>query len=98
MSTFVGRLIPAVRQLISIPAGLARMNIGMFALFTALGAAVWNSVLAGLGWWLGHTVPLSSLFEQVERYNSYLSWVGLGILMLCVAVILYNAFKKHDKK
>lgn len=98
VSTFVGRLIPAVRQLISIPAGLARMNIGMFALFTALGAAVWNSVLAGLGWWLGHTVPLSSLFEQVERYNSYLSWVGLGILMLCVAVILYNAFKKHDKK
>ena len=98
MSTFVGRLIPAVRQLISIPAGLARMNIGMFALFTALGAAVWNSVLAGLGWWLGHTVPLSSLFEQVERYNSYLSWVGLGILLLCVAVILYNAFKKHDKK
>lgn len=98
VSTFVGRLIPAVRQLISIPAGLARMNIGMFALFTALGAAVWNSVLAGLGWWLGHTVPLSSLFEQVERYNSYLSWVGLGILLLCVAVILYNAFKKHDKK
>ncbi len=98
VSTFVGRLIPAVRQLISIPAGLARMNIGMFALFTALGAAVWNSVLAGLGWWLGHTVPLSSLFEQVERYNSYLSWVGLGVLLLCVAVILYNAFKKHDKK
>jgi len=98
VSTFVGRLIPAVRQLISIPAGLARMNIGMFALFTALGAAVWNSVLAGLGWWLGHTVPLSSLFEQVERYNSYLSWVGLGILLLCVAGILYNAFKKHDKK
>ena len=98
VSTFVGRLIPAVRQLISIPAGLARMNIGMFALFTAIGAAVWNSVLAGLGWWLGHTVPLSSLFEQVERYNSYLSWVGLGILLLCVAVILYNAFKKHDKK
>lgn len=97
MSTFVGRLIPAVRQLISIPAGLARMNVGMFVLFTALGAAVWNSVLAGLGYWLGHTVPLSSLFEQVERYNSYLSWIGLGILLVCVAVILYNAFKKHEK-
>lgn len=97
VSTFVGRLIPAVRQLISIPAGLARMNLGMFALFTALGAAVWNSVLAGLGWWLGHTVPLSSLFEQVERYNSYLSWAGMGILAICVAVILYNALKKHEK-
>jgi len=97
VSTFIGRLIPAVRQLISIPAGLARMNIGMFVLFTALGAATWNSVLAGLGYWLGHTVPLSALFEQVERYNSYLSWAGVGILLVCVAVILFNAFKKHDK-
>lgn len=98
LSTFIGRLIPAVRQLISIPAGLARMNLGVFAIFTAMGALVWNAVLAGLGTWLGHTVPLSSLFEQVERYNSYLSWAGMGLLAICVAVILYNAFKKHDKK
>ncbi|MDE6136396.1 MAG: DedA family protein [Muribaculaceae bacterium] len=97
LSTFIGRLIPAVRQLISIPAGLARMNLGVFAIFTAMGALVWNAVLAGLGTWLGHTVPLSSLFEQVERYNSYLSWAGMGLLAICVAVILYNAFKKHDK-
>lgn len=96
VSTFVGRLIPAVRQLISIPAGLARMNIGMFVLFTGLGAAVWNSVLAGLGYWLGHKVPLERLFETVERYNTYLSWAGLGILLVCVAVILYNAFRKHN--
>lgn len=53
VSTFIGRLIPAVRQLISIPAGLARMNIGKFAIFTSLGALVWNAVLAALGWWLG---------------------------------------------
>ena len=97
LSTFLGRLIPAVRQLISIPAGLARMNLGVFVIFTAMGALVWNAVLAGLGTWLGHTVPLDALFEQVERYNSYLSWAGLGLLAICVAVILYNAFKKHDK-
>ena len=48
VSTFVGRLIPAIRQLISIPAGISRMNVGQFALFTALGALVWNSVLGGL--------------------------------------------------
>ena len=53
LSTFIGRLIPAVRQLISIPAGLARMNVGVFVIFTALGAGVWNCVLAGLGYWLG---------------------------------------------
>ncbi len=98
VSTFLGRLIPAVRQLISIPAGLARMNIGSFVLYTALGAAVWNSVLAALGWWLGRTVPLSSLFEQVERYNSYLSWAGVVLLAGCVGVILYNAFKKKESK
>ena len=98
VSTFVGRLIPAVRQLISIPAGLARMTIGSFALYTALGAAVWNSVLAALGWWLGRTVPLSSLFEQVERYNSYLSWAGMALLAACVGVIIYNALKKKESK
>lgn len=95
ISTFVGRLIPAVRQLISIPAGLARMNVGKFLLFTALGAGVWNSVLAGLGVWLGHKVPLDRLFPMVEEYNAYLSWVGLGILAICIAVIGYNAIKKH---
>lgn len=49
ISTFIGRLIPAVRQLISIPAGLARMNVGVFVIFTGLGALVWNLVLALLG-------------------------------------------------
>lgn len=95
ISTFIGRLIPAVRQLISIPAGLARMHMGKFLLFTALGAAVWNSVLAGLGMWLGHKVPLDKLFPMVEKYNSYLSWAGLGILLVCVAIIVYNAIKKQ---
>ncbi len=49
VSTFVGRLIPAIRQLISIPAGLARMNVGLFALFTSLGALVWSVGLGALG-------------------------------------------------
>lgn len=97
-STFIGRLIPAVRQLISIPAGIARMNIWVFCLYTALGALVWNAILAGLGWWLSMHVNLDELYAAVEKYNSYLSLGGLILLLACVAYILYNAFKKKDTK
>lgn len=93
VSTFVGRLIPAVRQLISIPAGLARMNIGKFCLYTALGAGVWNGVLAALGYWLGLHVSIDNLFVQVEKYNSYLTYIGLAIGLVCLAIILFNAFR-----
>ncbi|MBO5747793.1 MAG: DedA family protein [Muribaculaceae bacterium] len=93
ISTFVGRLIPAVRQLISIPAGLARMNIGVFALFTTLGAGIWNIVLAGLGYWLSLHVSREELFDAIEKYNSYLTYAGYTIGVFCVAYILWNAFK-----
>ncbi|MDE6929072.1 MAG: DedA family protein [Muribaculaceae bacterium] len=92
-STFVGRLIPAVRQLISIPAGIARMNLLKFVVFTGLGALLWNAILAGLGVLLASYVSVDDLLPQIEKYNSYLSLAGLLILLICVAVILYNAFK-----
>lgn len=98
VSTFVGRLIPAVRQLISIPAGLSRMNISRFCIYTALGAGVWNAVLAGLGYWLGMGVSIDELFVQVERYNSYLTYIGLGIGVICLGVILFNAFRPHKSQ
>lgn len=95
-STFFGRLIPAVRQLISIPAGIAKMNIWVFMLFTSLGALIWNCILAGLGWWLSRHVSLDELYVSVEKYNSYLILGGIIILVLCVLYILYNAFKKNN--
>lgn len=91
LSTFIGRLIPAVRQLISIPAGLARMNLGVFVIFTALGAGVWNCVLAGLGWWLGKTVPYEQLFPMIEKYNSYFTYGGLVLLVVCLGYICWKA-------
>jgi len=96
VSTFVGRLIPAIRQLISIPAGISRMNIGVFTIFTTLGALVWNCVLALLGWWLSTTVSPESLLPAIEKYNGYLTWIGLGIGIVCVLVIVRNVMKKSS--
>lgn len=96
VSTFIGRLIPAVRQLISIPAGLAKMNILTFCIFTTLGALLWNGILALLGFWLGKTVPMSTLLEKIEYYNTYLSYAGIAIFVVCIAYIIWKA--SHNKK
>ena len=93
ISTFIGRLIPAIRQLISIPAGIARMNVFQFAIFTFLGALVWNSVLGALGFWLAETVSPDQLFDKVEEYNRYLTWAGYILAGICLIFILFNAFK-----
>ena len=97
VSTFIGRLIPAVRQLISIPAGLSRMNIWVFCLYTSLGAMLWNAILAALGWWLAQHVSLDELFGAVEKYNGYLTIAGLALLAFCVAYILWHALRNKKK-
>lgn len=96
-STFFGRLIPVIRQLISIPAGISRMNIGTFALFTALGGFIWNAILGALGYWLGQTIPPEDLFDKVEEYNKYLTYGGFILAGLIVIYILWNAFRKQNK-
>lgn len=98
ISTFVGRLIPVIRQLISIPAGLAKMNIGQFIIYTVLGGLIWNIILALMGFWLSKMVSIENLFGKVEEYNQYLTWCGYGLLLICVLVILWNAFGKKHKK
>lgn len=98
ISTFFGRLIPAVRQLISIPAGLSKMHVGKFVLYTSLGAGAWNIVLALLGYWLSLFVPEDQLMQEIEHYNSYLSLVGYAIGAVIVIFIIYNIFKKKPNK
>lgn len=97
VSTFVGRLIPAIRQLISIPAGLARMNLSQFVLYTGLGALVWNGVLAGLGYWLGTMVTPDELNDSITKYSHYLTYIGIGIGVLFILFILYNILKPKAK-
>lgn len=97
ISTFIGRLIPAVRQLISIPAGLARMHLGKFVLFTTLGAGIWNCILAALGWWLSTFIKHDELFAEIEHYNEYLTWAGYGLGAIIVVFIAYNLLKKKGK-
>ena len=98
VSTFIGRLIPAIRQLISIPAGISRMNVWSFLLVTMLGAMVWNVILALMGYWLAMTVPYDQLFDAVEKYNSYLTIAGVILAVLCVAYIVIHAFRPVKKK
>lgn len=93
-STFFGRLIPVIRQLISIPAGISRMNILTFTVFTFLGGLIWNAILAALGYWLSLTVPPEDLFDKVEQYNGYLTWAGFVLAGIILAYILFNAFRK----
>lgn len=96
-STFFGRLIPVIRQLISIPAGISRMNVGSFALFTFLGGLIWNVILAALGYWLSLSIPPEDLFAKVEEYNKYLTWGGFILAALIIIYILWNAFRPKNK-
>ena len=91
-ATLTGRLIPGIRHLISIPAGLARMNYGKFLLYTTLGAGAWHSILAALGWYLHAIVPEEELDAAIERYNHYIVMVILAVVLLAVA---YFILKKH---
>ncbi len=98
ISTFIGRLIPVIRQLISLPAGLAKMNLLTFSIFTGIGALIWNSILGALGYWLSLHVDPNMLFDKVEEYNQYLSWAGYALFAICLAYILWNAFKRKKEK
>ncbi|MDR2684172.1 MAG: DedA family protein [Prevotellaceae bacterium] len=87
-STFVGRFIPVVRHLISIPAGFAKMNFAAFAIFTFIGAGLWNCCLALLGY-LAHGQA-----DIIEKYSHELS---IGIVALAVLGVIYFLFKKWKK-
>ena len=91
ISTFVGRLITVIRQLISIPAGLAKMKLAPFTLYTFLGAAIWNCVLALLGYFAHGQKDI------IEKYNSELAIALLGFGVLFIGYMVWNAVKPKKK-
>ena len=94
IATFIGRLVTVVRQLISIPAGLAKMHIGKFIAYTALGAGIWNGVLAALGWYLEKIVPEDQLISTVTEYSHEIGYVIIGLVVLALGFIIYKGVKK----
>ncbi|MDD7461486.1 MAG: DedA family protein [Prevotellaceae bacterium] len=99
IATLTGRLLPGIRQIISIPAGLAKMKFWKFALYTSIGAGLWNCVLAALGWWLHSFVPKQQLFEKINEYNSHIVIAVLGVVGLVVAFFVGKwAVKKYSNK
>lgn len=92
VSTFVGRLIPGIRQLISIPAGLCKMHFGWFLFYTFLGAGIWNIVLALLGY------ITRGQKELIDAYSHELSIAILALLALVVAYFIIKAIIKRVKK
>lgn len=89
VSTFVGRFIPGIRQLISIPAGLSRMHFGAFLWWTFLGAFIWNCILAVLGY------VAAGQMNLIKEYSHELS---VAILILLGVVILYYLIRWIIKK
>lgn len=97
ISTFVGRLIPAIRQLISIPAGLAKMKLSTFLLYTTLGAALWNSILAAIGYYLQSIVPRDQLMNKVAEYSHELSYLFIALGIFVVLFLIYKGSRSNKK-
>lgn len=89
-ATLTGRLIPGIRHLISIPAGLAKMNYWKFLLYTTIGAGLWHAILALLGWYLHRIVPAEQLNDKIAEYAEY---IKLGIVALVVLAAGYFALR-----
>ena len=95
ISTFIGRLLPAGRQFISIPAGLSRMNIGSFIFYTTIGSAIWNSLLISAGYYLAYLLPEDQIASTIEKYGMQLN---IAFFAIIGALIVFYSAKRIIRK
>ena len=95
VATITGRLLPGIRHLISIPAGLSRMNYWKFLLYTTIGAGAWHSILAILGHYMHAFVPEEQLNEKILEYGEYIKF---GLIIIVIIVCIYFLLKWYIKK
>ena len=103
VATLTGRLIPGIRHLISLPAGLARMNYWKFLLYTGIGAGVWHAILAALGWYLAKEVIPADATEQqrreiIQQYSHYIVLAIVAIVALAIVYFVVKSLIKKNKK
>jgi len=94
ISTLIGRLFPVIRHLISIPAGLHKMPLPKFILYTAVGAGVWCAILTYIGYFLGqHEASLRS--EEIHRY---VTWAMVALIPLSLGTIGFYLWRRRRKR
>ena len=91
ISMFVGRLVPVIRQVISLPAGLARMRLEKFVLYTALGAGIWCSVLTYIGWYVGKHAPAIASLDQLLQSPEVRSYSRVALLVMTPFIVVLLA-------
>ena len=95
VATITGRLIPGIRHLISIPAGLAKMHYWKFMLYTTIGAGAWNCILATMGWYLHTIVPEDQLHDKILEYGEYIKLVIAALVVIAITYFTIKWFMKR---
>ena len=94
ISTLIGRLIPAIRQLISIPAGLSKMSIWKFMIYTCLGAGIWNAVLVGIGLVFHSQIGKEELIAKISHYSHIIGYTAIALVIALIIFFIYQGTKK----